>query len=119
MKRVFMIILALVISMSLAACGITITPAPGVSGTVSDSPELTPAATPTATPTANASPLNAGSVSAKSPTMRAAATCCLTYTSIPRSLTLTKTARLRRLTFTAGSGSSTLQIGANTYHNRP
>ena len=58
MKRIIIMILALAVAASLAACNVTITPAPGVSGAASASPGLTPTAAPppTSTPTATPTP---------------------------------------------------------------
>jgi hypothetical protein len=117
MKRVFMIVLALVISTSLAACGITVTPAPGASASDSESavPELTPtpvstpAATPAATPDPTPAPFgeepdHAGSGDILFDIYEHTALVDLNCDGTPEEITLT-----------AGNGSSTLQIGADTY----
>ncbi len=112
MKRIVMMIMALAVAVSSAACGVTITPAPGVSGAATAAPGLTPtaappasapAATPASTPFGE-EPDHAGSGDILFDIYQHTALVDLNCDGTPE-----------ELTFTAGSGSSTLQIGANTF----
>lgn len=107
MKRIFMLISTFFIAVSLAACGVTVTPAPSAS--VSDSEPAVPAVSPTSalTPTPTLfgeEPDHAGSGDILFDIYQHTALADLNCDGAPE-----------EITFTAGGSSSTLQIGANTY----
>lgn len=117
MKKVLTIFLTLVVSLSLAACGITETPIPGVSDT--SAPGYTPTATlpsasattaaPTTAPTPTPTPFG------EEPEHLGSGDILFDIYQHTALVDLNKDGTPEQLTFTAGGSSSTLQIGAQTY----